>query len=576
MALSSPGIGSGIDVQGIVQKLMSIEQQPLAKIGARVVELKSQLSAYGSLKGAVSNFRDALGKLSDPAKFKAFAATSSDTAVLSGTASSTAARGTYNLEVLRLAEAHRLAAGTAFAGTSDVVGSVGDRMRISVGGNSFTIDHGGKSVATIRDEINAASDNTGVTASLIRDNVGYRLTLTSNGVGSGSFVSLDYSNAGGAIPDPFALASLNQDRNGTGANVAQTTGPSFNPNLGNFFGVDAGSLVINGVDIGAVPQPSPQTVGMLGSALIDAINARTGDTGVVAELVPMAQDNSLQAIRLRSTTGATFSYTVAAGDPDVRHFFNEGTQTVTGTPDPAPAFTAADLDAAVRLEGQYMVTSSSNTLTDVLQGVTLNLKKAGTTTVTVDRDTAAVQSSVQAFAKSYSDLVALMSKMRNEVLKSDASTLGTIENQMRAVLNSRIEGLGSLTNAFEAGLSTQKNGSLSVDTTMLGKVMTEDYDGLAKLFADPAQGLAKRLYDLADSYLETGGLLDGRSVGLDRQVRESETRKTGIEQRLKIVELRLTKTYNNLDLVVNQLQGTNSALTSQLEAITGFYKVNNR
>jgi len=456
MALSSPGIGSGIDVQGIVQKLMSIEQQPLAKIGARVIELKSQLSAYGSLKGAVSNFRDSLDKLSSMSKFKAFSATSSDTAVLSGTASTEAARGSYSLEVLRLAEGHRMAAGTAFAGSADVIGSAGDRMQITVGGNSFTVDYGGKSLSAIRDEINAASDNTGVTASLIRDDVGYRLTLASNGVGSGSFIELGYTNAGAGIVDPFALASLNTDRDGSGG------------------------------------------------------------------------------------------------------------------------FAAADLNAAVRLEGQYLVTSGSNTLADALQGVTLNLKKVGTATVTVDRDTAAVQSSVQAFAKSYSDLVALMSKMRNEVLKNDASTISTMENQMRAVLNSRIEGLGSLANAFEAGLSTQKNGSLSVDTTMLGKVMAEDFDGLAKLFADPAQGLAKRLYDLADSYLETGGLLDGRSVGLDRQVRESESRKTGIEERLKIVELRLTKTYNNLDLVVNQLQGTNSALTSQLEAITGFYRINNR
>jgi flagellar hook-associated protein 2 len=166
--------------------------------------------------------------------------------------------------------------------------------------------------------------------------------------------------------------------------------------------------------------------------------------------------------------------------------------------------------------------------------------------------------------------------MRREVLKSDTSALGTMESQMRAVLNSRVEGLGSLTNAFEAGLSTQKNGSLSVDTAMLSKIVAEDFDGLAKLFADPAQGLAKRLYDLADSYLETGGVLDGRSVGLERQVRESENKKTSVQERLKIVEARLLKTYNNLDLVVNRLQGTNSALTSQLEAITGFYRINNR
>ncbi len=456
MALSSPGIGSGIDVRGIVQKLMSVEQQPLMKLNTRVVELKSQLSAYGSLKGAVSTFRDAIEKLSDLSKFKAFSARSSDDAVLGSSASSAAAKGIYSLEVTRIAENHRMASGTAFGGTDTVIGSAGDLMRIKVGSNDFEIDYGGKSLATIRDEINAASTNTGVTASLLKDNSGYRLTLAANGVGSSSAIGVKHFNGGAEIPDPFAMMTLNQDRDASGG------------------------------------------------------------------------------------------------------------------------FNIEDLDAAVRLEGQFDITSSSNTLTDVIQGVTLSLKKAGTVTVNVDRDTAAVQSSVQAVVKSYSDLVTIMTKMKGEVLKSESSTLSSIQNQLRAVLNGRVDVGGAFSSALEAGISTQKNGTLTLNTKILNDAIVQDFDGMAKLFADPDKGLATRLFQLADSFLKTGALFDGRTQGLDSQIRAEQSRKAGIEERLKIVEGRLFKQYYNLDSVVSRLQGTNSALSSQLDAITNFNRNNNR
>ena len=119
MALSSPGIGSGLDVQGIVQKLMTIERQPLAKLDARVGEIKAQISAYGTLKGAVSTFRDAVGALAEPEKFKANAAQSSDPKVLGASAGSEAARGSYQIEVKRLAEAHSLATEQAQASATE-------------------------------------------------------------------------------------------------------------------------------------------------------------------------------------------------------------------------------------------------------------------------------------------------------------------------------------------------------------------------------------------------------------------------------------------------------------------------
>lgn len=444
--LSTPGVGSGLDIRGIVDKLLSIERQPIAKIDNKLVELGAQVSAYGSLKSAMSSFRDAVGKLADEAKFQVYAARSSDTDVLGATASASAARGIYRIEVLRLAENHRLAANTTVADTSStLLGSVGDTTTITVGTASFTVASGGKTLSQLRDAINGAADNKGVTASILKDDVGYRLVLSANDNGSAHALAVSYSGA-----DPLALQTLNADRNGSGG------------------------------------------------------------------------------------------------------------------------FTPLDLDASVKMENNFTVTSSSNTLANSIEGVTLTLKEPGTTTVTVDRDTAAVQSSVQSLAKAYSDLVGLMGKMRNEILRSDRAVLANIESQMRAVLNSNSEVGGSFSNAFEVGISTNKDGTLAVNATTLSKSMLSDYEGFAQLFADPDKGLAARLRTLADGFLATGGALDGRSQGLDSQIRDQKSAKARLTQRLVIVEARLNAQFGALDSLVSSLQGTGSMLTQQLSGLENF------
>ena len=441
--VSSPGVGSGLDISGIVNKLMAIEQQPISKINTQLVELKTQVSAYGALKSSLSTFRDTLDKLADLSKFKVYSATSSDTTVLSGSASSAAGKGVYNLEVKRLAENHRMAARTTYADTgTTTIGTAGDTLTLTAGSSSFTVDTGGKTLADIRDAINQATHNTGVTASIFKDDTGYRLSLAANKTGSDGALTVAYSGS-----DVFALQTLNTDRDASGS------------------------------------------------------------------------------------------------------------------------FTPADLNAVVKLENNFTITSTTNTISDAVEGVSMTLVKAGTVTLNVDRDTASVTSTVQDFAKSYSDLIALMTKMRGDVLKTDQSAVSGIESQMRALLNKSAEVSGSFSNVFQVGLSTQKNGSLAVNATTLASTMNSDYAGFANLFADPTNGVAGRLRSLANSFLDTGAVIDGRRQGLESQIKSNEDRKARMTQRLAIVQDRLTQQYNKLDSVVSSLQGSGSALLAQLNAM---------
>ena len=443
--ISTPGIGSGLDIKGIISKLMSVESQPQVVLDSESVTLQSQVSAYGSLKSAVSTFRDAVAQLADLSKFKVYAATSSDTTTVDATASSTAARGVYNIVVNRIAENHRMASATTYADSgTTAIGVVGDKMTIGVGGSNFTVATGGQTLSQIRDAINSAADNSGVTASVLKDNTGFRLLLSSNDTGSAKALAVTYTGS-----DPFGLTTLNA--------------------------------------------------------------ARSGGAG---------------------------------------------------------AFTPTDLDANLIVENRYSITSSSNSLTDAIQGVTLNLKKAGSISINVNRDTAAVQSAVNGVAKSYSDLVGTMKKMRGDVLKSDNSVLLNLESQLRGVLNGRNQASSRFANVFELGLSTQKDGTLTVDSSALNKALQSDFDGVANLFADATSGIAKKLTAVADGFLATGGPLDGRTQGLDSELRQNTSKKNALQVRLQQIQLRYTQQFNALDSVISQLNQTSNLVTQQLTALT--------
>jgi flagellar hook-associated protein 2 len=232
------------------------------------------------------------------------------------------------------------------------------------------------------------------------------------------------------------------------------------------------------------------------------------------------------------------------------------------------SFTAADLDASVKLENTFTVTSSSNTLTDSVEGVTLNLVAVGTTTVKVERNTAGIQSSVQAMTKAYSSLISTMAKMKGDVLKTDTSAVSNMADQLRNVLSTNVSVGGSFSNAFQIGISTQKTGTLALDSTVLNNAITNDPEGFASLFSDTTNGLAVRLTQLADRFLATNGVLDGRSQGLDSAIQSATAQKERLTQRLTVVKARLTKQYNSLDSLVSGLQRTGNLVTQQLDTLT--------
>src|ERR1043165_5126312 len=122
MAISSPGIGSGLDVNNIVTQLMSVEKQPFTLLDQKEASFQSQLSAYGTLRGALATFQGAVNGLDNLSNFRAITAKTSDAAILSSTATNDAQTGAHDLDVTQLAQAQALVA-TGQASASTAIGS---------------------------------------------------------------------------------------------------------------------------------------------------------------------------------------------------------------------------------------------------------------------------------------------------------------------------------------------------------------------------------------------------------------------------------------------------------------------
>lgn len=219
MAISAPGIGSGLDVNEIVSQLMALERRPLEALAQRESSAQSRISAFGQLTSLMSSLQTAANVLGDAAKFAATKATVGANAGFTATSSTSAAAGNYAIEVNQLAKVQRVAV-SENAFTTDAGGIAAGSFSLDFGdvdalaGNnptsSTTLEFAGGSLNDLRDAINAG--DLGVRASVINDGSVQRLVLTGAQTGKdqaftlqGLGLAFDPNSPGAQGDDVFQL-----------------------------------------------------------------------------------------------------------------------------------------------------------------------------------------------------------------------------------------------------------------------------------------------------------------------------------------------------------------------------------
>lgn len=188
--VSSLGIGTGVDLQTMLTKIMAAERSPIDALETKISATNSKISLYGTLKSKLDALQTAAETLQYPSRLSAVTASSSDSAVLGASATFTAAVGSYATEVTQLASAQKSFSTAYTAGTTFGPGGTLDFTVGGVAAASINLDDpAGYTLQDVSTRINSAK--IGVTATVITTSNGdQRMVLTGDKSGDGNGFSL--------------------------------------------------------------------------------------------------------------------------------------------------------------------------------------------------------------------------------------------------------------------------------------------------------------------------------------------------------------------------------------------------
>jgi len=396
--ITSPGLGSGLDVNALVSQLIAAESQvPTARLDRREAGFQARLSGFGTLKSSLSALQSSLSGLRTVSSFQGKTASSSDSKVLTATASSSAALGNHSFDVTQLAVSHKtstdpLLANAQFTSTTDVVGTGTLTFRFG----TTVYDTGTDTVTTFTQGTNNATKTVNITD---------------------------------------------------------------------------GSL------IGIVNAVNDANIGVNASIIFDGTNQRL--------------------VFASTSTGADNSFEVTVDDDDLNDTDTSGLSLLSfNTTSSNLLQTDAALDANVTIDGISGIKSASNTLTDIISGLTITLLDTTTSpdkvTLTVGQDTDAISSNVSNFVSNYNALITTINDLdsfnpdtREAGLLNGEGVLRSVQARIRRIIGTPVAGLADAKATLSSiGITTSSSdGTLVLDNTKLQSALDTNINDVTSLFA---------------------------------------------------------------------------------------------
>ena len=463
--ISSPGIGSGMDITGIVTKLSDLERQPLVQLKKQAGSLQSRLSVYGQVKSQMASLQDAAAKLSSSSAWSQTKVNSANNAAVTATATGNAMPMKLDIEVVKLAKGQVSSFATVAVDQTLSNGSLEIQQGSWASGvfspnggvpTIINIEDGQNTVSQIAAKINSSGSN--VQAYVVQDATGERLVLRSMNTGKDQ---------------------------------------GFNVKLNS-----------------AITSPDPSIV---------------------------------------APTSVPLSFVSPAGDQFAQ-------------------------DAQFKLDG-IEFTSATNTVTQALPGLSLQLQQVSTAPVqiSVEYDQEAVKKNIQTFLDSYNTLNSTLSNAMkystetktSAALQGDSTAVG-VQSSLRSLFRTEISGW-KYQRVSDIGITLQSDGSMGLDAKKLESAMANTSD-LKALFVNStgleSLGLAKKVETFIKSALNTEGRVAVRTDALQSAISRNLQDQQRVNDRADRAQARLTKVYNSMDSKVGSLNALNSYVSQQLAAMS--------
>jgi len=342
--IQSTGIGSNLNVNDIVSKLMQVESQPLTSLAKKEASFQAKLSAYGTLNGAVSAFQNALTSLNNPSTFQSLNASAGDSTIAFATANSAATAGSYSVAVSKLAQAQGLSSAGQVSSTNAIGTGTETTISFTFGtitgtavngtyppGSTFQqdanqtvgtvkINSTNNSLQGIRDAINAS--NIGVSASIVGDGSAtpYHLVLNSSKTGAASSLKITSSGEDAAVTSLLAYDPAST-QNFTEVSTAQNASLSVNG-----IAISSASNTV----LGAI-QGVSLTVSKVGTTSISVSANTTGITAGVNSFVKAYNDLNTTIKSLTSYDANTNKAGLLLGDSTTQSIQNQIRKTLSSS-----------------------------------------------------------------------------------------------------------------------------------------------------------------------------------------------------------------------------------------------------
>jgi len=331
--------------------------------------------------------------------------------------------------------------------------------------------------------------------------------------------------------------------------------------------------------VSAVNAPTTTTLNVSSdtpAGIVDAINA--ANTGVTATLVNTGIDSNTFRILLSGTTGSNGVFTLTSS-PDL------------GFHDVANSLQTAQ-DSIINYEG-ISVTRETNSLTDVIQGVTLNLlgTSANPITVNINSDTSTLKVNLRSMVTTYNDVLTLFNNFTSVedadvemsgALSDDTSLIRFLKDKMHAaIFGVSSSPSGSITALRDIGISVDQYGQMTLDEIRYDSSVQSSYSDIVtmltantssqNLYDTASKGLAQDVATILGNFTETNGVIKSRETTSISDKAETEDELVKLEARMDTIYARYLKQFGAMEGLMARLDKTKDYLTSQFETLSKAY-----
>lgn len=552
--ITALGTGSGLDLESIISSFMKVERQPLQAIATQKTAFQSKISAYGTVKSALTSFQSSVSALSSASKFNVQKATSSDTSILTAKTDGSATVGNFDITVSQLAKSQKIAS-SGFASSSTTVGT--GTLTISFGtydsvGNTFTanadkddltvtIDSSNNTLEGIRDAINDLNGD--VTATIINNGTTSQLVMTSKDSGEVNTLKISVSDDDGSATNTSGLSQLAYD---------PTAATNSGKNMSEIQAAKNALLTIDGIDIEKNSNTIDDAVDGLTLTLL-----KTTDTG---ESVSLGIESDVDAIK-ESIQKFVDAYNKLNSSFKDLTKYNETDKTKSGK----LLGDATLRTISYQIKSVLTESVGSGDLT-TLSDVGVSFDDSGNLALDTEKLNDAIDSDFSDIATLFAANATFTDTQIKFVGSTTATKEGTYAINVTSIGSSSANFVGTINGVGATGSETGLKGAPGDDSEGLEIEISGSTTG-SRGTVTFTKGFAALLDEMIAGFLdEDEGILASKTDGLESSIETLDDKTERLEARMTIIEARYRAQYQRLDVLMSSMSNISTYLSQQLKS----------